>query len=111
MCGGAIISDWIPPPRSSRQLTSDLLWDFSDLNNNNEEKKKKKKNGSCKTLRSEVVDFAADFQDFNDCFDDDFKDYSFDVKPLVFHASQLSQPAPGNFYFFLSILFFWLSTK
>ncbi|PHU01028.1 hypothetical protein BC332_30815 [Capsicum chinense] len=98
MCGGAIISDWIPPPRSSRRLTSDLLWDFSDLNNNNNnnEEKKKKKNGSRKTLRSEVVDFAADFQDFNDCFDEDFKDYSFDVKPLVFHASQLSQPAPGS---------------
>ncbi|OIT34870.1 ethylene-responsive transcription factor rap2-12 [Nicotiana attenuata] len=91
MCGGAIISDCIPPPRSSRRLTADLLWGCSNLNN-----KKKKKNPFnyqySKPLRSEVVDFdyddfEADFQDFKDCSDDEVDE----LKPLAaFSASEQS---------------------
>nr|GMC73090.1 ethylene-responsive transcription factor RAP2-12-like [Ipomoea batatas] len=40
MCGGAIISDIIPPSRSSRRLTADLLWGPADLSSNNGGKKK-----------------------------------------------------------------------
>ncbi|CAN4115570.1 unnamed protein product [Withania somnifera] len=90
MCGGAIISDWIPPPRSPRRLTADLLWDYSDLAKENEKKKKT-------TFGSEVIDFEADFQDFKDCSDDDEEeDFCLDVKPFAFSASQLSGIPAGS---------------
>ncbi|CAN4095160.1 unnamed protein product [Withania somnifera] len=92
MCGGAIISDSIPPPRSSRRLTSDLLWGCSDLNLGDKSKKKKKKK---KTLRSEVLDFEAYFQEFKD-FSDDEEYYCLDVKPLAFSVSQLSGISAGS---------------
>ncbi|XP_059287674.1 ethylene-responsive transcription factor RAP2-12-like [Lycium ferocissimum] len=66
MCGGAIISDLIPPPRSSRRLTAEYLWGFSDLKKD---------------------DFEADFQQFKDCDDD------LDVKPFAF---SLSGTSPGS---------------
>ncbi|XP_059302992.1 ethylene-responsive transcription factor RAP2-12-like [Lycium ferocissimum] len=76
MCGGAIISDFIAPNRTSRRLTAELLWGRADLS-------MKKKNPS--NLRSEVVDdFEADFQDFKELSDDD------DVKPFAFSASKHS---------------------
>nr|GMC50011.1 ethylene-responsive transcription factor RAP2-12-like [Ipomoea batatas] len=84
MCGGAIISDFKPPSRSSRRLTADLLWGRADLSGG----KKSNTSGShySKPLRSELVvlddDFEADFQDF--------KDHSYgqvDAKPFAFSAS------------------------
>ncbi|KAG8388441.1 hypothetical protein BUALT_Bualt02G0126200 [Buddleja alternifolia] len=88
MCGGAIISDLIPPAsRSSRRLTADLLWGSAtaDLY-----KKKNPGNYHSKPLRSQPVinsydDFEADFQVFKDCSDDEGE---IDVKePFAFSAS------------------------
>ncbi|KAH0659070.1 hypothetical protein KY290_028613 [Solanum tuberosum] len=71
MCGGAIISDLVPPSRISRRLTADFLWGASDLNN----KKKNPSNYHSKPLRSKFIDledeFEADFQHFKDYSDDD----------------------------------------
>ncbi|KAG2272015.1 hypothetical protein Bca52824_066570 [Brassica carinata] len=86
MCGGAIISDFIPPSRS-RRVTSEYLW--PDLKNKGKASKKKK--------RSDFLDlddeFEADFQGFKDgasfdCEDEfDVDDDVFaDVKPFVFAA-------------------------
>lgn len=75
MCGGAIISDLIPPvsSRSSRKLTADFLWGSgaSDL-----KKKRNLANYHSKPARSALVidlddDFEADFQDFKDFSDDE----------------------------------------
>ncbi|KAA8541588.1 hypothetical protein F0562_022740 [Nyssa sinensis] len=78
MCGGAIISDFIPASRS-RRLTSDFLWP-SDL-------KKNSSNYHSKPLRSEIVDldddFEADFLGFKDESDDEVED----VKPFAFSAA------------------------
>ncbi|KAJ8539340.1 hypothetical protein K7X08_013592 [Anisodus acutangulus] len=82
MCGGAIISDLIPPPRTSRRLTAECLWGCSNLKNNN---KKNIFNYHSKPLRSEVVDY-----DFQDCSHDD------DVKPFAFFASELSGALAGS---------------
>ncbi|VVB00290.1 unnamed protein product [Arabis nemorensis] len=85
MCGGAIISDFIPPPRS-RRVTSELIW--PDL--------KKNVKGSKKISKKSFFDlddeFEADFQSFKDdssidCDDDDFDDVFSDVKPFVFTAT------------------------
>ncbi|KAF8089069.1 hypothetical protein N665_0519s0026 [Sinapis alba] len=80
MCGGAIISDFIPPPRS-RRVTSEFLW--PDLKKN-AAKKSLKKRSSFFDLDDE---FEADFQGFEadssiDC-DDIFADVA---KPLAFTA-------------------------
>ncbi|KAM3375148.1 ethylene-responsive transcription factor RAP2-12 [Capsicum galapagoense] len=79
MCGGAIISDLVPPSRISRRLTAELLWGNSDLS----KKKKNPGNYYSKPLnRSKFIDldeeFEADFQDFKDYADDDVDD----VKPF-----------------------------
>ncbi|KAA8540207.1 hypothetical protein F0562_024230 [Nyssa sinensis] len=79
MCGGAIISDYIPASRS-RRLTADFLWP-SDL-------KKNPSNYFSKPLRSQILDLDDDFEaDFQD-----FKDHSYDqdedVKPFAFSASK-----------------------
>ncbi|KAL3322144.1 hypothetical protein AABB24_039660, partial [Solanum stoloniferum] len=91
MCGGAIISDWIPPPRSSSRLTAEQLWGCSDLQN----KKRNPSNYHSKSLRSENVDFEADFLDFKD-FSDDEEAYSLDIKPFAFSASELSGTSAGS---------------
>ncbi|CAN4100050.1 unnamed protein product [Withania somnifera] len=74
MCGGAIISDLVPPSRISRRLTAELLWGNSDLS----KKKKNPSNYHSKPLKSKFIDlddeFEADFQDFSD--------YSDDIKPF-----------------------------
>ncbi|XP_009788612.1 ethylene-responsive transcription factor RAP2-12 [Nicotiana tabacum] len=97
MCGGAIISDCIPPLRSSRRLTADLLWGCSDLN----QKKNPFNYQYSKPLRSEVVDldydFEADFQDFKDCSDDDEDSYKVDgLKPFAFSAPEQSGASVGS---------------
>ncbi|KAL3723542.1 hypothetical protein ACJRO7_035679 [Eucalyptus globulus] len=86
MCGGAIISDFIPNQRA-RRLTSDFLW--PDL-------KRSAGKQSRRPARSEVVDvvdddFEADFQGFKDESDveDDFDDeVEVDVKPFAFSAAE-----------------------
>ncbi|GER28359.1 ethylene transcription factor [Striga asiatica] len=91
MCGGAIISDFIPPAsRSSRRLTAELLWGGGYAG-----PIKKKNPGSyhSKPRRSELVidlddDFEADFQDF-----EDFSDGEGEVgeeKPFTFSGSKSS---------------------
>lgn len=71
MCGGAIISDYIPGTRS-RRPTADYLW--PDL-----------KQSAKATKKSRVVnvddDFEADFQHFKDYSDEEEEEE--DVKPFV----------------------------
>lgn len=67
MCGGAIISDFIPTARE-RRLTADYLW--PDLNKGGANGAKKKKNKKSSGYRIAVEetedDFEADFQEFDD---------------------------------------------
>ncbi|KAL0662127.1 hypothetical protein Bca4012_098964 [Brassica carinata] len=76
MCGGAIISDFIPSPRS-RRVTSEFIWP--------DQKKKRKKRSSFSDFDYE---FEADFQGFKDdssfdC-DDDFDVDFFFADTLLF---------------------------
>ncbi|PIA27542.1 hypothetical protein AQUCO_07600008v1 [Aquilegia coerulea] len=78
MCGGAIISDFIPPiPRSSRRLTADFLWP-----NNN-------KKPTLLHFNAGDDDFEADFQEFQEnCYekegkeDEEEEDYKIDEQTL-----------------------------
>nr|UOI39518.1 AP2/ERF transcription factor [Betula platyphylla]UOI39525.1 AP2/ERF transcription factor [Betula platyphylla] len=87
MCGGAIISDFIPPSRSQR-LTADHLW--SNL----------KKPCSGSRFSKPLVDynndeFEADFQDFKDDvsdIDEEEEVVVADVKPYAFSAARI----PGS---------------
>uniref|UniRef100_D6MKM9 Transcription factor n=1 Tax=Lycoris longituba TaxID=272140 RepID=D6MKM9_9ASPA len=72
MCGGAIISDFIPPSRS-RNLTADYLWP-----NLNKGKNKKKSFGF-------EDDFEADFNEFED-ESEEGESEAVDVKPFKFGA-------------------------
>ncbi|KAJ9179466.1 hypothetical protein P3X46_011251 [Hevea brasiliensis] len=91
MCGGAIISDFIPPTvagRSSRQLTADFLW--PDL------KKAIGKQYSKPVAVDLDDDFEADFQEFKDESDvDEEDDVLLDVKPFAFFATA-SPPARNS---------------
>ncbi|CAH8369987.1 unnamed protein product [Eruca vesicaria subsp. sativa] len=91
MCGGAIISDFIPPPKS-RRVTSEFIW--QDL------KKSKKRSKK----RSDFFDlddkFEADFKGFKDgdsSFDckDEFDTFT-DVKPFVFTATTKPVASTGS---------------
>lgn len=88
MCGGAVISDFIPTGRSHK-LTADYLW--PDLNGAGA---KKVNSGYSKPLRSGIINvddddddeaFEADFLEFKDESDEDisvtedFKPFSFGV--------------------------------
>ncbi|KAJ0264038.1 Ethylene-responsive transcription factor RAP2-2 [Hirschfeldia incana] len=101
MCGGAIISDFIPPSRS-RRVTSEYLW--PDLKNKGKASKTRSKK------RSDFLDlddeFEADFLGFKDdssfdC-DDEFDvddggdDVFADVKPFVFGTKPLASPPTGS---------------
>lgn len=80
MCGGAIISDFIPPA-SSRKLTADYLW--PNLKKGKAVSSKKKKHGF------EIEDdFEADFNEFKDGSDESEGDESAvdEVKPFAFGA-------------------------
>ncbi|XP_058080063.1 ethylene-responsive transcription factor 1-like [Magnolia sinica] len=83
MCGGAIISDFIPPSRS-RRLTADYLWPNI---------RKGGRNDYSKPLKPKIVgledDFEADFQDFKD--DSDEEDEVEDVKPFAFPKPDFSR--------------------
>ncbi|KAK4789453.1 hypothetical protein SAY86_016757 [Trapa natans] len=84
MCGGAIISDFIPGSRSRRSSAADLLW--PDPNRSASGK------GFSKPLRSVIVDaddeFEADFLGFKDESDveDNYFEEDLDVKPFAFSA-------------------------
>ncbi|KAL8124613.1 ethylene-responsive transcription factor RAP2-2-like [Apium graveolens] len=58
MCGGAIISDMVPPSRPVRPLTADVLWSMSCMQKN-------PNNYRSKPLRSLNDDFEADFLRFD----------------------------------------------
>lgn len=89
MCGGAIISDFIPPP-SSRRVTSEFIW--PDLKKSVKGlKKNSKKRSNFFDLDDE---FEADFQGFKDDDDDD-DDLFADVKPFVYSASPKPVVAPS----------------
>ncbi|KAJ0249888.1 Ethylene-responsive transcription factor RAP2-12 [Hirschfeldia incana] len=80
MCGGAIISDFVPPPRS-RRVTSEFLW--PDLKKNAKKKSSKKKRSS--SFFDLDDEFEADFQGFKD---DSSIDCDDDAKPFVFAAAR-----------------------
>lgn len=92
MCGGAIISDYIPTGR----VTADYLW--PDLAQG---KSKKGGSGYSKPLKSAAVidldnddddkDFEADFLDFKDESDDEISAIH-DVKPFANRASKPKAP-------------------
>ncbi|KAG2313927.1 hypothetical protein Bca4012_064557 [Brassica carinata] len=89
MCGGAIISDFIPPPRS-RRVTSELLW--PDLKKN-AKKSSKKRSSSFFDLDDE---FEADFQGFEDDSSVDCDDvFADDAKPFVFAAARKPAATAG----------------
>lgn len=87
MCGGAIISDFIPPAQSQR-VTAGLLW--PDL--------KKSISGkrfyASRRLRSGIFgledDFETDFQEFKDESDVDDDEDMVDSKPFAFSAGKSS---------------------
>ncbi|XP_061356725.1 ethylene-responsive transcription factor RAP2-12-like [Gastrolobium bilobum] len=89
MCGGAIISDFIPASVAarSRRLTADYLWP--------ELKKQSSGKHFSKPLRPEVIDldddFEADFREFKDDSDDDDDDV---VEPFDFTASRAVKSVP-----------------
>ncbi|KAK8921540.1 Ethylene-responsive transcription factor RAP2-2 [Platanthera zijinensis] len=86
MCGGAIISDFIPTPRS--QLATDYHW--PDL------RRKKKKGGRKSRVAEFDDDFEADFQEFedepeeNEVAEENEDDEQIEANPLAFRpkASQ-----------------------
>lgn len=84
MCGGAIISDIVPPARSSRRLTSELLWGHANLTSAGGRNKKSSGSFYSRGMRSANFDlddeFEADFQEFKECDDDDEVE-EVDVKP------------------------------
>ncbi|CAL9753844.1 unnamed protein product [Musa acuminata subsp. burmannicoides] len=63
MCGGAIISDFIPAARSWWLASENVLW--PDLKNGSK-KKKKKKDGRRRAVEEAEDDFDALFQEFNE---------------------------------------------
>ncbi|KAE8674182.1 ERF073 protein [Hibiscus syriacus] len=96
MCGGAIISDFIPPALSSRRLTADFLW--PDL------KKSGFKKGSPKRFSKPVIDFDDDFEtDFQEFKDEesDVDDFDVDgvladIKPFALSATKKPSPAASH---------------
>lgn len=83
MCGGAIISDYIPPNRS-RRLTADYLWP-------NLKKPISGKRFSKPLFKNDNDNFEADFQDFKDDVsdvDDDVEVLVLDGKSFAFSAAR-----------------------
>ncbi|KAM5579657.1 ethylene-responsive transcription factor RAP2-12 [Rosa sericea] len=91
MCGGAIISDFIPPTRS-RRVTADFLW--PDLKKSSSGRRFA---GGGRPLRSEIHglddDFEADFQEFKDESDVDDDEEMVDSKPFAFSAGKTTSSA------------------
>ncbi|MQL81560.1 hypothetical protein Taro_014030 [Colocasia esculenta] len=87
MCGGAIISDFIPPPRS-RKVTPEYLWPGLKGESLLCDSKQKRKKAP---LASEEDDFEADFKQFGDdseVDDDEYEVEVLDVKPFAFAVAK-----------------------
>ncbi|RRT67666.1 hypothetical protein B296_00039046 [Ensete ventricosum] len=103
MCGGAVISDYIPAEAGPRRVTTDYLW--PDPNNGRvmkegERKKKKRRSGRGRRLPAEETDddFEADFQEFEEDSEVDlFHIESFALtsedKPVPPRPSEVDVPA------------------
>ncbi|XP_020104024.1 ethylene-responsive transcription factor 1-like [Ananas comosus] len=91
MCGGAIISDYIPAA-AARRATGQHPW--ADLKTT----KKKKKSAPSRGVADVDDDFEADFEEFDgESEEDDDVDVDVDVKPFVFTAkSTLSRGFDGH---------------
>ncbi|XP_050383857.1 ethylene-responsive transcription factor RAP2-12-like [Argentina anserina] len=91
MCGGAIISDFIPPTRS-RRVTADFLW--PDLKKSSSGKRF---SAGGRPRGSGILglddDFEADFQDFKDESDVDDDEDMLGSKPFAFSAGKPSPSA------------------
>ncbi|KAK4780365.1 hypothetical protein SAY87_016471 [Trapa incisa] len=93
MCGGAIISDFIPSARSRHPTATDFLWP--------DPKKSRPGKGFSKPRRSGIIDvdgdFENDFQEFKDesDFEGDFEE-DVDVKPFAFSASSKPPAFAGS---------------
>uniref|UniRef100_A0A7N0RH11 AP2/ERF domain-containing protein n=1 Tax=Kalanchoe fedtschenkoi TaxID=63787 RepID=A0A7N0RH11_KALFE len=95
MCGGAIISDFIPSASRSRRLTADFLWPAAGA--------KKTGRFAKPAPKTEVIDvdddedddddFEADFKGFRDEEDDDV---AVDVKAFPFTASKSAASRHGS---------------
>lgn len=103
MCGGAIISEVVPPAsRSSRRLTADLLWGSGAAS------LIKKRNSFSSyywnPLRSKPIvhfddDFEADFQDFEDYSDDEEE---LDLKNPFAFSTPMNLGVKGNLHYLFS---------
>ncbi|CAI0411326.1 unnamed protein product [Linum tenue] len=89
MCGGAIISDFVPP--TARKLTADFSW--SGLKSNSVKHNNNKANAKPAVIDLDD-DFEADFREFVDDFDVDEDAYDVDVKPFAFSAPPPPPPPP-----------------
>lgn len=78
MCGGAIISGYIPPSAQPRRVTAGDLWPHLRKGKSYSSGKKLAK-GPTVDIEEDDDDFEADFQEFESPFDDV---EVFDVKPL-----------------------------
>ncbi|CAI9113227.1 OLC1v1013797C1 [Oldenlandia corymbosa var. corymbosa] len=101
MCGGAIISDDVPPSKSSRRLTkvsSNLLREIganifgsTKIHHSRKNNNIVHFNGSSTQVKSEIIDpdhqFYTEFQDFKDYFNDGELE---DLNPFAFSASKHS---------------------
>lgn len=105
MCGGAIISGFIPTARS-RRVAGDHLW--ANLKNPGSG------NGNylSKPVKSDIIDvdddFEIDFQHFKDDSDLEFdEDELVDVKPFAFSAAGnlAVSSVRGNFLFLICLIF------
>ncbi|KAJ4792719.1 Ethylene-responsive transcription factor [Rhynchospora pubera] len=92
MCGGAIISDYIPAAGRSRRVTADYLW--PELKRQKSSSKIEKGKASIGQIGS-FDDFEADFEEFEQDSDEEFEEESFDedefekiidVKPFAFES-------------------------
>ncbi|KAJ1698651.1 hypothetical protein LUZ63_007163 [Rhynchospora breviuscula] len=90
MCGGAIISDYIPSAGRSRRVTADYLW--PELKRQKSSSKIEKGKSSIGQFGS-FDDFEADFEEFEQHSDEEFEEGSFDefekiidLKPFAFES-------------------------
>ena len=114
MCGGAIISGFIPPSASSRRVTAGNLWPHLSKGKSYGSEKKLGERPTVDIEDDDDVDFEADFQEFKDEQEEEFDAVEvFDAKPLSFPSK--SAPPKGitsfcgyvNWVFVVKIEFFF----
>lgn len=115
MCGGAILSDYIPSAGRSRRVTADYLW--PDLKRPKKSSEIQKGKGLFEETGS-FDDFEADFEDFEQESEDNFEEELFDdldedefekildVKPFSFESKSTISRGIRIISFFL--FFLWL---